>query len=113
MIEDEIIRTNMDTDVVVSSIKSSVHILKGRPKANRNEQKQFWTNGYKIWDNDEFKSHLRLHRQTWNYLNSITKDYFYFTSKIRLYKQNLYSTLPSCASVIKRISRALNKQRDY
>ena len=55
MIEDEIIRTNMDTDVVVSSIKSSVHVLKGnisrkkrRPKANRNEQKQFWTNGYKI-----------------------------------------------------------------
>ena len=95
MIEEEIIRTNMDTDVVVASIESSVHVLTGnvarkkrRPKANRNERKQFWTNGYKIWDNDEFKSHLRLHRQTWNYLNSITKDYFYFTSKIRLYKQN-------------------------
>ena len=48
MIDDEIIRTNMDTDVFVSSIKSSVHTLKGivsrmkrRPEANRNEQKQF------------------------------------------------------------------------
>jgi hypothetical protein len=42
-----------------------------KPNIDRTHQKEFWTNGCRTWDNEQFKSRVRLTRESFEYIFTV------------------------------------------
>ena len=39
-----------------------------KPNIDRTQQKEVWSNGYRAWDDDQFKSRVRINRETFKFI---------------------------------------------
>ena len=57
-------------------LQSRKELFKAREKkVNRNAAKLWWTNGYKNWDDSQFKHRLRVNRETFELMLQIIEIY--------------------------------------
>ena len=61
-------------DIYSTAVSSLTAPLQGQTKRQRkkrvklDEQKKWWTNGYRNWNNEQFRTRLRINRQGFKYL---------------------------------------------
>ena len=61
-------------DIYSTAISSLTALLQGQTKrqlkkrVKLDEQKKWWTNGYRNWKNEQFRTRLRINRQGFKYL---------------------------------------------
>ena len=53
-------------EVVVKGGRRQDHPRK--PNINRTQQKEVWSNGYRAWDDDQFKSRVRINRESFEFI---------------------------------------------
>ena len=53
-------------EVVVQGGRRQDHPRK--PNVDRTQQKEVWSNGYRVWDDDQFKSRVRINRESFEFI---------------------------------------------
>ena len=73
--DDEFIFATLIPEAV--SILNNGEKIRGpcKPNVERATEKESWTNGYRIWDDTQFKSRVRISRDTFRYILDIIGPY--------------------------------------